>query len=84
MFSLNISLTQSPLILINSFVDTHKPENKSVFCHLDINLHFRDFFFHYAVTFYHINLHFRVTFFHYAVTLYHINLHFYDFFFIMR
>ena len=32
MFSLNKSLTQSPLILTNSFVDTHKPENKSMFC----------------------------------------------------
>ena len=32
-FSLNNSLTQSPLILTDSFVDIHKPENKSVFCH---------------------------------------------------
>ena len=32
-FLLNESLTQSPLILTNSVVDTHKPENKSVFCH---------------------------------------------------
>ena len=31
MFSLNKSLTQSPLIPTNSLVDTHKPENKSVF-----------------------------------------------------
>ena len=33
MFSLNKWLTQSPLILSNSLVGTHIPENKSVFCH---------------------------------------------------
>ena len=33
MFSRNKSPTQSPLILTNSLADTHKPENKSVFCH---------------------------------------------------
>ena len=33
MFLLNKSLTQSPLNLTNSLVDTHKPETKSAFCH---------------------------------------------------
>ena len=33
MFSLNKSLTQSSLILTNRLVDTHKPENKSMFFH---------------------------------------------------
>ena len=33
MFLLNKSLTQSPLILTNSLADTHKPEEKPVFCH---------------------------------------------------
>ena len=44
MFSLNKSLTQSPLTLTNSLVDTDKPKNESVFCHQDINLQFCDFF----------------------------------------
>ena len=33
MFSLSKSLTQSPLLLTNSLVDTHKSESNSVFCH---------------------------------------------------
>ena len=33
MFSLKKLLIQSTLILSNTLDDTHKPENKSVFCH---------------------------------------------------
>ena len=50
MFSLNKSLTQSPLILNNRLADTHEPENKSVFRHEVVtfyikNLQFGNFFF---------------------------------------
>ena len=49
MFLLNKSLTQSPLILTNSLVDTDKPENKCVFCHQLVTfynkgLQFNDYF----------------------------------------